>query len=129
MGRSERAERFWLAEAAPELNSSQRRRDPSIDRITAQLDPDADVRTVRIPMDCSDWFTEALYARPEASLDPEVRAAQSAWGFVDDAVEERIVTELARPLESGEWDRRLGEWRRRDHFDGSLRLIVADVSG
>ena len=90
----ERAERFWLAELAPELIGSDRRRDPPIDRITAALDPLAEVQPVRIPIECSDWFIEALYARPEAFLDPEVRAAQSPWGFVDDAYEERIVADI-----------------------------------
>jgi len=124
----ERAERFWLAELAPALTESMARRDPPIDRIVAALDPDADVQAVRIPIDCADGFVEAFYGRPEAYLDPEVRRAQSVWGFVDDADEERIVADLARMLESGEWDRRWGEWRQRECFEGSLRLIVADVS-
>ena len=59
---------------------------------------------------------------------PSTRARAEPWGFVDDADEERIVADLARMLESGEWDRRWGGWRRREFFEGSLRLIVADVS-
>jgi len=31
-----------------------------------------------------DGFTEAFYARPERFLDPAVRRAQSAWGFVSE---------------------------------------------
>lgn len=40
---------------------------------------------VPIPIDCTDGFTEAFYGGPEAFLNPEVRAAQSAWQFADPA--------------------------------------------
>jgi hypothetical protein len=83
------------------------------------------VRPVPIPIDCVDGFTEAFYARPERLLDPAVRRAQSSWGFIEAAAQERAVEKLRADLQSGAWDERFGLWRRQPTFDGSLRLIVA----
>jgi SAM-dependent methyltransferase len=115
---------FWLAEYAPELIAAERKRYPKIDWICAVLGG-ARVEEVPVPIDCTDGFTEAFYARPEAFLDPEVRSAQSAWAFVEDGAEERAVERLGRDLESGEWGRRFGALREQATFAGSLRLIVA----
>ncbi len=121
-------ERFWLAEYTPELVEVERRRYPGIDRLCNELSLDG--RTVRvhplaIPIDCTDGFTEAFYARPERFLDPAVTRAQSAWSFVDESVRARFVAELGADLESGRWDAKLGSWRTMPEFDGSLRLIVS----
>lgn len=118
-------DRFWLAQYVPELIAAERRRFPPIESIRAALGGVSEVRTVPIPIDCVDGFTEAFYARPERFLDPAVRRAQSAWGFVPDDVEERFVARLRADLESGAWDRQYGHWRQLPCFEGSLRLIVA----
>lgn len=117
-------DRFWLAEYAPELIEAERGRYPTMESIAAALGERSVVRTVPVPIDCVDGFTEAFYGRPEAFLDDEVRAAQSAWGFIDDATERRSVERLAADLESGAWDERFGEWREMPEFEGSLRLVV-----
>jgi len=54
-----------------------------------------------------------------------VRRAQSAWGFVEQSVQQRFVERLSHDLASGAWDARFGEWRTRPAFDGSMRLLVA----
>jgi hypothetical protein len=92
-------DRFWLAGYVPEL--------------------------MPIPIDCTDGFTEAFYARPDQFLVEGVRRSQSAWGFVDPAVEARFVRRLAADLDSGEWDRRYGHLRSAPTFAGSLRLVIA----
>lgn len=117
--------RFWLHDYIPEIAQAERRRDPSMADICAGLGGTADVRPVPIPIDCTDGFTEAYYARPERFLDPAVRRCQSVWAFVPAVAEERAVERLARDLASGEWDRRYGPWRTRPVFEGALRLIVA----
>jgi hypothetical protein len=71
-----------------------------------------------------DGFTEAFYARPERLLEPAVRRAQSAWGFVEHGAEQRAVEALRGALASGDWDRRFGALRTQPEFEGSLRLIV-----
>jgi SAM-dependent methyltransferase len=118
---------FWLADYAPELISVERRRYPAIERIVKGLGGSAQVHVIPIPIDCVDGFTEAYYARPEAFLDPAVRRSQSAWSFVSDEDQSRIVQSLDNDLKSGAWDRKYGDWRTRQHFEGSLRLIVRNA--
>ena len=78
-----------------------------------------------IPLDCADGFGEACYGRPGALLDPGARLANSAWSFVEPAVEQRFEQELRRDVENGSWDRRHGVLRTQPQFDGSLRIVVA----
>ena len=118
-------DRWWLADYAPEMLAVERRRYPPIATLVETLGGACEVHTLPIPIDCVDGFSEAFYARPEAFLDPAVRRAQSAWSFVPDAVQARIVARLAADLASGDWDRRYGPWRQRPFFEGSLRGIVS----
>jgi Methyltransferase domain len=118
-------DKFWLASYVPELIAAERRRYPPIGRIRDVLAGTSTVTAVPIPIDCTDGFTEAFYARPERFLDPAVRRAQSAWGFVSVQVEQRAIDRLRNDLDSGEWDRRYGSARELAEFHGSLRLIVA----
>jgi SAM-dependent methyltransferase len=122
-------DRYWLAEYAPELIAVERLRYPAIDIIARGLGGAAVVRTVPIPIDCVDGFTEAYYARPEFFLNAAVRRSQSAWSFVSDENQQRFVTALSEDLRSGAWDRKYAEWRKKPYFEGSLRLIVSDPAG
>ena len=122
-------DRFWLADYVPELIDAERGRYPSIARIEAILGSRTAVLEVPIPIDCTDGFTEAFYARPEEFLHEDVRRAQSAWGFVEPAIEARFVEQLRVDLDTGTWDARYGELRRQPTFTGSLRLITAQGTG
>jgi SAM-dependent methyltransferase len=117
--------RFWLAEYVPELIAPERDRFPAIDHLCTVLGGETTVEEVPIPFDCSDGFGEAFYGRPERFLDPEVRQAQSGWGFIDAESERRGVERLERDLESGAWDERFGHLRRAPEYVGAVRLIVA----
>jgi len=118
-------DRWWMADYAPEMLAVERRRFPPIARLVDGLGGACEVRAIPIPSDCVDGFSEAFYARPEAFLDPAVRRAQSAWSFVPEQVQARIVARLGSELASGEWDRKHGAWRTRPTFEGSLRGIVS----
>jgi SAM-dependent methyltransferase len=118
-------DRLWLAEYAPDLYRAERSRYPALAAIADALGGHAEVHPVPVPADCTDGFTEAFYGRPEAFLDPAVRAAQSAWRFVDDQVAAAAVDSLADDLASGRWDRRFGHLRTQPTFTGSLCLVVA----
>lgn len=121
-------DRYWLADYVPELIAVERRRYPAIARLLAELSLDdrrTEITTVPIPIDCTDGFTEAFYARPERFLDPTVTQAQSAWTFVAPGVRERFVAALREDLQSGAWDARFGKYRTLPTFEGSLRLIVS----
>lgn len=117
-------DRFWLASYAPELLAAERRRLPKLDVIAERLGGSTTVSVVPIPIDCTDGFTEAHYARPERLLDPTVRRAQSAWGFITDEAARRAVEALRGDLDSGAWDHRFGQLRTQPELEGSLRLLV-----
>ena len=119
---------FWLAGYVPELIEAERHRYPPVEHIGDVLGGTSRITTVPIPIDCTDGFTEAFYARPERFLDPAVRRSQSAWGFVAPDVERRAIERLGHDLETGEWDRRHGPARTQPVYYGSLRLIVSTPS-
>lgn len=108
---------FWLADYVPELLEAERPRMPALGALGGEA------RAVPIPLDCADGFIEAFYGRPEAFLDPRVRAGQSAWEKTGVDVGPGL-TRLAEELESGAWDARYGDLRERPEYVGSLRLIT-----
>jgi SAM-dependent methyltransferase len=118
-------DRYWMADYAPEMLAVERRRFPTTAALVKGLGGACEVHVLQIPNDCVDGFSEAFFARPEAFLDPAVRRSQSAWGFVPDDVQARIVERLGADLASGEWDRRHGGWRTKPFFEGSLRGVVS----
>ncbi|MEY2515028.1 MAG: hypothetical protein QOJ89_2386, partial [bacterium] len=103
----------------------ERRRFPRIEAVAAALGGRTHVERIPTPGDCVDGFQEAFWKRPEALLDPQVRAGQSMWTMLAPAVEDRIVARLGADLVSGAWDAEHGHLRERDSFDGSLRLVVS----
>lgn len=119
---------FWLADYCPEVIAVERRRYPPVATVGRLLAGDVAVVPVEIPVDCTDGFTEAFYARPEQFLDPTVRAAQSAWAFVAPDAEQRFVEHLERDLADGTWQTRYGSVARQPTFVGSMRLIIGNRS-
>ena len=79
-----------------------------------------------MPRDCIHGIIEAYYARPEALLDPVVRASQSAWRRLAPGVEQRMVDRLAGDLAAGTWDSAHGEMRSLPEYDGALRLVISE---
>ena len=116
---------FWLYDYAPEIVEVEVARFPSIEHVATVLGGEVDVLPVPIPHDCTDGFGEAYYARPEAFLREDVRAAQSGWVLTDPAAVRRGVERLAAALASGAWDRAHGDLRNRPEYVGATRLIVA----
>lgn len=98
----------------------------AIEEVAAALGGRTRVEAIPTPADCRDGFFEAFWNRPEALLDPAVRASQSMWELLDEGVEEGIVERLAADLESGLWDERHGHLREMESFEGSLRLVVSE---
>lgn len=118
-------EEFWLREYVPEVIAIEQQRFPAIERIVRALGGSTDVLRVPIPFDCFDGFGEAYYARPEAFLDADVRAAQSGWMLADPAAVQRGLDTLAADLSSGVWDARHGRLREQSERIGAVRLVVA----
>jgi hypothetical protein len=58
-------------------------------------------------------------------LEKEVRLSQSAWGFLPEGAEDKLVKNLSDDLLSGVWDEKYGELRTQSSFTCALRLIIA----
>ncbi|MBS1702065.1 MAG: methyltransferase domain-containing protein [Armatimonadetes bacterium] len=119
-------DRFWLAQYVPELMEAERKRYPKIAHLSQLLGGKVSVRPVPIPIDCTDGFTEAFYARPEKFLDENVRRSQSAWTFVEPKAIDRGLAKLADDLRTGRWSEVDGELSIQPTFEGSLTLVVSD---
>jgi SAM-dependent methyltransferase len=117
----------WQHEYLHEGLALERPRFPAINDVAAALGGRTRVERIPTPGDCTDGFFEAFWRRPEALLDPEVRAAQSVWALLAPDVERHIVARLAEGLQSGTWDAEHGHLRARDSLDGALRLVISDA--
>jgi SAM-dependent methyltransferase len=115
---------FWNAKYFPELIAVEKARYPTIGLIQEALGGRSEVLQLPIPLDCVDGFQEAYYGRPEAFLNKTVRQSQSAWGFLPDGLEEKLVKALADDLATGQWDRQYGHYRTQPEFTCALRLVV-----
>lgn len=116
---------FWNVHYFPELIAVEKARYPTIEFIKKSLGGNCEVVEVPIPLNCVDGFQEAFYGRPEAFLEKEVRLSQSAWGFLSEEVQDRLVKALEDDLNSGEWDRKYGHFRTEPTFTCALRLIIS----
>lgn len=99
---------------------------PSLDEIAAALSGRVRIERIATPADCLDGFFEAFWCRPEALLDPAVRASQSMWARLPPGVEARIVGRLSAALASGAWEAEHGHLRELDSYDGALRLVISE---
>jgi SAM-dependent methyltransferase len=118
-------ERFWfVADYLPEAGVADRERTPTIAQ-TAEMMGGARVEVVEVPADCTDGFLGAYWQRPEAYLDPQVRAGVSTFQVVDPKRISDALSRLKDDLRSGEWERRHGGLRAREAMDLGYRLLVA----
>jgi len=115
---------FWLTKTYfPAIIELDRRRSPSIAEIVDQLG-DCSVEPVPIPHDCVDGFLAAFWRRPEAYLDPRVRASISGFALLDQRTVARGIARLETDLKSGVWEQRFGNLRSLDALDAGYRLLA-----
>ncbi|PKB79008.1 MAG: hypothetical protein BZY88_15540 [SAR202 cluster bacterium Io17-Chloro-G9] len=117
--------KFWLVEYFPEcLALPSEVRAPSVEDLRGLLDVHS-VIPVPVPGDCIDGFAGAYWKRPEAYLDPSVRASISSLAQLPPEVSDPCVQRLREDLESGEWDARYGHLREMSEIDLGYRLVIA----
>ena len=120
--------RSWLRQHyLPELAALDRRLFPPLGRLHDLL-PAATTEVLAVPVACRDGFLEAYWGRPEAYLDPAVRAATSGFARLGDAARSGLA-QLQADLSSGPWDERHGRLRHLPSYDVGLRIIVGWPNG
>ena len=118
---------FWLCEYIPAILEADERVAVPIARLREVLGTD-DVRVLPVPHDCADGFMAAFWRRPEAYLDPEVRAGISTFSKLDQSVVNAGLELLLEDLQSGAWHKRYGDLLGLDELDLGYRLVVANWS-
>jgi SAM-dependent methyltransferase len=115
---------FWLArDYLPEVVELDRKRLPPLERVVELLGG-ALVEAVPVPHDCTDGFFGAYWRRPEAYLDPAVRAGISTLAVLGDALRPGL-DRLAADLASGAWRQRNAALLELDEVDLGYRLLIA----
>ena len=112
---------FWLTDYVPELIALDEARMPRMASYEAWLGP-VEISAVPIPHDCTDGFLCAYWQRPEAYLDPRIRAAMSSFWALDSVSEG--LEKLAGDLDSGAWAERYSDLSGLDECDLGYRLVT-----
>jgi len=89
---------------------------------------DVEMRPVPIPHDCRDGFLGAFWRRPDAYLDPEVRAGISVFALLPEDEVSAAVDALRADLRSGAWARRNAGILEREELDLGFRVVVAEYA-
>ena len=84
------------------------------------------VEVLPVAHDCTDGFCHAWWRRPDAYLDPAVRAGISGIARLPGTVVEEAMARLADDLASGRWHDSHADLAGLDEIDAGYRLVVAD---
>jgi SAM-dependent methyltransferase len=122
------ARSFWLSgeylpDEAVEWDIA---RCPPLESVRGLIGPGAGVTPVPVPHDCTDGFFGAFWRRPEAYLDPVVRAGISNLAHFGDALAPAL-ERLAADLESGEWYRRHADLLELTELDLGYRIVAGQA--
>lgn len=86
------------------------------------------ITAVPIPHDCTDGFLAAYWRRPDAYLDPTVRANMSAFAFLQTGEVQAGVARLRSDLTSGRWQQCHGAVMEKLEIDFGYRIITAELA-
>ncbi len=112
---------FWLTDYLPELIALDDGQMPTLAQLGQWLG-EVDVHVVEVPHDCTDGFLGAYWRRPQAYLDPRIRAAISSFWAIDTS---EGLARLERDLSRGAWNARYGHLMGQGTADMGYRLVVA----
>ncbi|MFK0233084.1 class I SAM-dependent methyltransferase [Streptomyces vinaceus] len=119
-----RPELWMVEEYLPEIRELDHARFPPVAAVVEALDAHT-VLPFPIPHDFTDGFQTAHWRRPEAYLDPTVRAGSSTYATLPASVVEPAMERLRADLASGAWQRRHASLLEQESMDYGYRLIVA----
>jgi len=124
--------RYWLlADYLPAIAEADDRRAipiPRLRRILASRGT-VTVTPVPVPADCQDGFLGAYWQRPEAYLDPLIRAGISGFTTIDEPTTATGLQRLLADLNTGEWHRKYAHLLDQSELDLGYRLVIADTAG
>lgn len=119
--------KFWLlSEYLPEHERIDAQMAAPIGRLTTLLSNPV-ITPVPVPHDCADGFFAAFWRRPEAYLDPVVRAGMSLFGGDREELAAPGLARLADDLSSGRWQERHADLLQREELDLGYCVITADA--
>jgi SAM-dependent methyltransferase len=84
-----------------------------------------EVSVVPVPADCRDGFCHAWWRRPDAYLDPRVRAGISGIARLPTDVVDEAMARLAVDLTSGRWHATHQSLLTASEIDAGYRLVVS----
>ncbi len=96
-----------------------------LEPVVQELTP-IEVEIVPVPDDCEDGFLCAYWKRPEAYLDPGVRASISALAAIPDEDLEPGLAQLREDVRSGAWAARNRALLHLDAYDWGYRLVTCE---
>ncbi len=115
---------LWVTtDYLPESNELPSARPPA-PQFMAQCIEATRIEVVPIAADCVDGFNWAYWRRPEAYLDPEVRACISALAQLPDDLVASRLEQLRVDLDDGTWMARHAHLLDMTSIDGGLRLVI-----
>ncbi len=99
----EHDEELWFISAyVPEIRVMEHARFPCLDAVAEALGGAA-IWEFPIPHDFTDGYQPAFWRRPQANLDPAIRAASSTFATLPDEIVEPAIRRLQADLASRAW--------------------------
>lgn len=118
---------FWLLrDYLPAAAATDAALATPLDRLADPLGA-TEIVPVPVPWDCVDGFACAYWRRPEAYLDPVVRAGASMFALTPPADLRDGLARLRTDLATGAWHRRNAALSALPALDLGYRLLIADV--
>jgi hypothetical protein len=118
--------RMWIAGYLPESARIDATSERPVKALTDLL-PQARLLPVPIPHDCIDGFGAAYWRRPQAYLDPDVRAGISFFARATGDELRPGLQRLADDLRTGRWHAAHADLLDRDSLDVGYCLLIADL--
>jgi SAM-dependent methyltransferase len=116
---------LWVAEEyVPEILELERSRFLPLEQVVDVMNAHT-VLPFPIPWDFVDGYQPAFWRRPEAYLDPVVRAASSTFATLPDSIIEPAMRRLRQDLASGAWHERHRDLLDAETMDFGYRLLIA----
>ncbi|HEY1918559.1 MAG TPA: methyltransferase domain-containing protein [Streptosporangiaceae bacterium] len=116
---------LWVVEEyVPEIGDLERSRFAPLEQVVEVMAAHT-VVPFPVPWDFADGYQPAFWRRPEAYLDPRIRAASSTFASLPDAVVTPAMDRLRRDLDSGTWHQRHRDLLQAEAVDYGYRLLIA----